>query len=109
ANHWGSFGGGKGCPGERNPPVTEQPAAWVYCAMGWISVPGPSVASEKRLRPSETFQPKLTSPVVARGNRWISSISPCPTSPIQRSPVARSKLYRHGFRRPIATSSGVGL
>ena len=39
------------------------------------------------------------------GATSISSRSPCPTSPIQRSPVARSKRMRHGLRRPVSQIS----
>jgi len=46
---------------------------------------------------------------VPRGRWSISSIEPCPTSPIQRSFVLRSKLNRHGLRSPIAAISDHSL
>jgi len=40
------------------------------------------------------------------GKMSISSHALCPTSPMSKSPVRRSKLKRHGLRRPNAQISG---
>ena len=43
--------------------------------------------------------------MLVAGWKSTSSNASWPTSPIQRSPVARSKLKRHGLRRPYAQIS----
>src|SRR5262245_3566280 len=60
---------------------------------------------EKQWLPSVRFQPKLRPPVPARATS-TSSHELCPTSPIHRSPFARSNDIRHGLRRPVTQISG---
>ena len=65
---------------------------------------GSTSSARKQCAPSIRFQPKFRPPWPARATS-TSSQAPCPTSPIQRSPVARSKRHRHGLRSPTSQIS----
>src|SRR6185436_16707364 len=58
-----------------------------------------------QLLPSMMRQPKFVPAPVPAGSMSTSSTAPCPTSPNQKSPVARSNDIRHGLRTPIAKIS----
>ena len=64
----------------------------------------PGAVPENGWNPSMNRQPKFSPPWPA-GITSISSRAPWPTSPIHRSPVAGSKLARHGLRSPYAQTS----
>src|SRR4249920_195836 len=86
--------------------MTEQPWLWLYSAIGIFR---PALlqpdAGRKQCRPSMIRQPKSTPLprlvlLLDTMARSISSYLSWPTSPIHRSPVARSNDQPHGLRRP---------
>src|SRR5436309_12192844 len=84
------------------PPVTAQfPPAWEYSYTGGTA-PGAARDALYTWVASKCDQPKFVPACCTPGTKSTSSHMSWPTSPIQTLPVARSKLYRHGFRSPRA-------
>jgi hypothetical protein len=81
--------------------IEQKPEACV-CSMTGKIAPGAGSPGKFGRRPSHGRQPKFAPPGVPWRLKSISSIAPCPTSPIARSPVARSNENRHGLRSPYA-------
>ena len=81
------------------------PEPVVYSWIGLVSAGLPQVQppSPEHVEPCWQRQPKFSPPVLEAASKLISSRpEPAfwPTSPMYRSPVRRSKLKRHGLRRP---------